>query len=125
MLSFNWPPLLRTFLPQGASGWYAAWCVFGSLVIYQWEDVIIVLRASSVTNSSSLYSRDEAAHTGRIRYCIRFSYAHADGVWLDVTWVLDLKRKSSPWCGIAAFMSCMKLGKVVTLVALSVERMGW
>lgn len=26
ILSFSWPPLLKAFKPQGAFGWYAAWC---------------------------------------------------------------------------------------------------
>lgn len=27
ILSFSWPPLVAAFQPQGAFGWYAAWCV--------------------------------------------------------------------------------------------------
>lgn len=27
IISFTWPSLQRTFTPQGAFGWYAAWCV--------------------------------------------------------------------------------------------------
>lgn len=27
ILSFSWPPLVEAFQPQGAFGWYAAWCV--------------------------------------------------------------------------------------------------
>ena len=27
ILSFSWPHLLRAFKPQGAFGWYAAWCL--------------------------------------------------------------------------------------------------
>lgn len=27
ILSFSWPPLVEAFEPQGAFGWYAAWCV--------------------------------------------------------------------------------------------------
>ncbi|KAI7341120.1 putative MFS myo-inositol transporter [Hortaea werneckii] len=26
ILSFSWPPLVEAFTPQGAFGWYAAWC---------------------------------------------------------------------------------------------------
>ncbi|RAR01754.1 MFS sugar transporter [Stemphylium lycopersici] len=27
VLSFSWPPLVEAFQPQGAFGWYAAWCI--------------------------------------------------------------------------------------------------
>ena len=29
ILSFTWPHLLTAFKPQGAFGWYAAWCIIG------------------------------------------------------------------------------------------------
>lgn len=33
ILSFTWPMLLRAFKPQGAFGWYAAWCVIGWFLV--------------------------------------------------------------------------------------------
>lgn len=33
ILSFTWPSLLKAFKPQGAFGWYAAWCLIGWVLI--------------------------------------------------------------------------------------------
>lgn len=33
ILSFTWPHLLTTFKPQGAFGWYAAWCLIGWVLV--------------------------------------------------------------------------------------------
>jgi sugar porter (SP) family MFS transporter len=33
ILSFTWPSLLSTFKPQGAFGWYAAWCIIGWFLV--------------------------------------------------------------------------------------------
>lgn len=33
ILSFTWPHLLRVFQPQGAFGWYAAWCLIGWVLV--------------------------------------------------------------------------------------------
>lgn len=33
ILSFTWPMLLRAFKPQGAFGWYAAWCLIGWVLV--------------------------------------------------------------------------------------------
>lgn len=33
ILSFTWPSLLAAFKPQGAFGWYAAWCVVGWFLV--------------------------------------------------------------------------------------------
>ncbi|KAI9734298.1 MAG: hypothetical protein M1834_002402 [Cirrosporium novae-zelandiae] len=33
ILSFTWPHLLTAFKPQGAFGWYAAWCIVGWFLV--------------------------------------------------------------------------------------------
>lgn len=33
ILSFTWPSLKSTFKPQGAFGWYAAWCIIGWFLV--------------------------------------------------------------------------------------------
>ena len=33
ILSFTWPLLKKAFTPQGAFGWYAAWCLLGWLLV--------------------------------------------------------------------------------------------
>lgn len=33
ILSFTWPHLVQAFKPQGAFGWYAAWCVIGWFLV--------------------------------------------------------------------------------------------
>jgi hypothetical protein len=33
ILSFTWPHLLSAFKPQGAFGWYAAWCIIGWFLV--------------------------------------------------------------------------------------------
>lgn len=33
ILSFTWPSLLTSFKPQGAFGWYAAWCIIGWFLV--------------------------------------------------------------------------------------------
>ena len=33
LLSVTWPSLLKTFKPQGAFGWYAAWNIFGFVAV--------------------------------------------------------------------------------------------
>lgn len=33
ILSFTWPSLLSAFKPQGAFGWYAAWCIIGWFLV--------------------------------------------------------------------------------------------
>lgn len=33
IISFTWPHLLTAFKPQGAFGWYAAWCLIGWVMI--------------------------------------------------------------------------------------------
>ncbi|GJQ15552.1 hypothetical protein GpartN1_g7343.t1 [Galdieria partita] len=34
VLSFSWPDMLKRFTPQGAFGWYAAWCIVGEVLIF-------------------------------------------------------------------------------------------
>eukprot|EP00871_Galdieria_phlegrea_P005174 jgi/Galph1/5658/GphlegSOOS_G4207.1 len=34
VLSLSWPDMLQRFGPQGAFGWYAAWCVIGEILIF-------------------------------------------------------------------------------------------
>ncbi|PWY88187.1 hypothetical protein BO70DRAFT_177295 [Aspergillus heteromorphus CBS 117.55] len=49
ILSFTWPLLLSAFKPQGAFGWYAAWCVVG------WFLVLLFVPETKGTYHCSLF----------------------------------------------------------------------
>jgi MFS family permease len=64
ILSFTWPHLLSAFKPQGAFGWYAAWCLIGWVLVLLFVpetkgecfDTPVLFRLVNYTNCISLSS---------------------------------------------------------------------
>jgi hypothetical protein len=57
ILSFTWPNLVNSFKPQGAFGWYAAWCIIGwFLVLLLVPETKCKLHGLSAMNSANVLS---------------------------------------------------------------------
>jgi hypothetical protein len=48
ILSFSWPHLLTAFKPQGAFGWYGAWCII------LWFLILLFVPETKVCSSTTL-----------------------------------------------------------------------
>lgn len=82
ILSFTWPHLLTAFKPQGAFGWYAAWCVA------LW---FLILLFVPETKALTLEELDQVFGVSTRRH---MSYQLKNAVWHFETWVL--RRKLAP-----------------------------
>lgn len=79
ILSFTWPHLLSTFKPQGAFGWYAAWCLIG------W---ILVLLFVPETKALTLEELDQVFSVSTRKHA---SYQLKNAMWHFRVWVLRQK----------------------------------
>ncbi|KAF9890109.1 hypothetical protein FE257_006270 [Aspergillus nanangensis] len=84
ILSFTWPMLLRAFKPQGAFGWYAAWCLIG------W---VLVLLFVPETKSLTLEELDQVFSVPTSKHA---SYQLKNAVWHFRVWVLRQKLEPLP-----------------------------
>ncbi|EIN11957.1 hypothetical protein PUNSTDRAFT_142156 [Punctularia strigosozonata HHB-11173 SS5] len=62
ILSFTWPLLLKAFKPQGAFGWYAAWCMILWLLILMFVPETKSLTLEELDAVFSVPSRTHAAY---------------------------------------------------------------
>ncbi|PYI04639.1 MFS sugar transporter [Aspergillus sclerotiicarbonarius CBS 121057] len=62
ILSFTWPLLLRAFKPQGAFGWYAAWCVIGWFLVLLFVPETKELTLEELDQVFSVSTRKHAAY---------------------------------------------------------------
>ncbi|GAQ45115.1 hypothetical protein AtubIFM55763_006563 [Aspergillus tubingensis] len=84
ILSFTWPMLLRAFKPQGAFGWYAAWCVIG------W---FLVLLFVPETKELTLEELDQVFSVSTRKHA---SYQLKNAWWHFRVWVLRQKLEPLP-----------------------------
>ena len=84
ILSFTWPHLVTAFKPQGAFGWYAAWCVIG------W---FLVLLFMPETKELTLEELDQVFGVPTWKHA---SYQIKNAVWHFRVWVLRQKLKPLP-----------------------------
>ncbi|PWY75250.1 hypothetical protein BO94DRAFT_474374 [Aspergillus sclerotioniger CBS 115572] len=85
ILSFTWPLLLRAFKPQGAFGWYAAWCVIGwFLVLLFVPETKVELTLEELDQVFSVSTRKHA------------SYQLKNAWWHFRVWVLRQKLEPLP-----------------------------
>ncbi|KAI9737636.1 MAG: hypothetical protein M1818_005640 [Claussenomyces sp. TS43310] len=84
ILSFTWPHLLTAFKPQGAFGWYAAWCLVG------W---FLVLLFVPETKALTLEELDQVFSAGTRKHA---SYQIRNAIWHFKVWVLRRKLEPLP-----------------------------
>ncbi|KAL4769786.1 hypothetical protein BDW60DRAFT_209667 [Aspergillus nidulans var. acristatus] len=84
ILSFTWPMLERAFKPQGAFGWYAAWCLIG-----WWLVLLFVPETKELT----LEELDRVFSVKTRRHA---TYQLRNAVWHFRTWVLRHKLEPMP-----------------------------
>jgi len=84
ILSFTWPHLLTTFKPQGAFGFYAAWCIVG------W---FLVLLLVPETRLLSLEELDQVFSVSTRKHA---SYQVRNMIWHFRVWVLRQKLEPLP-----------------------------
>ncbi|EED20156.1 MFS sugar transporter, putative [Talaromyces stipitatus ATCC 10500] len=84
ILSFTWPSLLTSFKPQGAFGWYAAWCIIG------WFLVLFFLPE---TKALTLEELDQVFSVPTWKHA---SYQLKNAIWHVRTWVFRQKLEPLP-----------------------------
>ncbi|OKL60740.1 hypothetical protein UA08_04244 [Talaromyces atroroseus] len=84
ILSFTWPSLVASFKPQGAFGWYAAWCLIG------W---VLVLLFLPETKALTLEELDQVFSVPTWKHA---SYQMKNAIWHFRTWVLFQKLEPLP-----------------------------
>ncbi|KAJ5239427.1 hypothetical protein N7468_004046 [Penicillium chermesinum] len=84
ILSFTWPHLLSTFKPQGAFGWYAAWCVIGWFLVLLFVPETKALTLEELDQVFSISTRKHA------RYQIK------NAIWHFRVWILRQKLEPLP-----------------------------
>jgi MFS family permease len=84
ILSFTWPHLLSAFKPQGAFGWYAAWCLIG------W---VLVLLFVPETKALTLEELDQVFSVSTRKHA---SYQLKNAAWHFRVWVLRQKLEPLP-----------------------------
>lgn len=82
ILSFTWPHLLTAFKPQGAFGWYAAWCIIGWVLVLLFVPETKALTLEELDQVFSVSTRKHAS------YQLRNAWWHFQ-VWF-------LRRKLQP-----------------------------
>lgn len=84
VISFSFPSLLTAFTPQGAFGWYAAWCVIG------W---VLVLLFVPETKALTLEELDQVFNVPTWKHA---SYQITNARWHLQKWVLRRKLEPMP-----------------------------
>jgi len=84
ILSFTWPHLLAAFKPQGAFGWYAAWCIIG------W---FLVLFFVPETKALTLEELDQVFSVPTTKHA---SYQIRNALWHFRVWILRQKLDPMP-----------------------------
>ncbi|KAE8549628.1 hypothetical protein EYB25_008150 [Talaromyces marneffei] len=84
ILSFTWPSLLTSFKPQGAFGWYAAWCIIG------WFLVLFFLPE---TKALTLEELDQVFSVPTWKHA---SYQLKNAIWHVRVWVFRQKLEPLP-----------------------------
>lgn len=84
ILSFTWPSLESAFKPQGAFGWYAAWCFIG------W---FLVLLFVPETKALTLEELDQVFGVSTWKHA---SYQLKNAWWHVQVWVLRRKLEPMP-----------------------------
>lgn len=84
ILSFTWPLLLDAFKPQGAFGWYAAWCVIG------W---FLVLLFVPETKALTLEELDQVFSVPTTKHA---AYQIKNAIWHFRVWILRQKLEPLP-----------------------------
>ncbi|KAJ6044239.1 uncharacterized protein N7446_002436 [Penicillium canescens] len=62
ILSFTWPHLVEAFKPQGAFGWYAAWCVIGWFLVLLFVPETKALTLEELDQVFSVSTRKHASY---------------------------------------------------------------
>ncbi|KIX06369.1 uncharacterized protein Z518_04345 [Rhinocladiella mackenziei CBS 650.93] len=84
ILSFTWPHLLTAFKPQGAFGWYGAWCII------LW---FLILLFVPETKALTLEELDQVFSVSTRKH---MSYQMKNAVWHFRVWVLRQKLEPLP-----------------------------
>ncbi|KAK4942861.1 hypothetical protein LTR10_017437 [Elasticomyces elasticus] len=84
ILSFSWPHLLSAFKPQGAFGWYGAWC----LILW-----VLILLFVPETKALTLEELDQVFGVSTRKH---MSYQMKNAVWHFRVWVLRQKLEPLP-----------------------------
>ncbi|KAJ5174750.1 uncharacterized protein N7482_000627 [Penicillium canariense] len=84
ILSFTWPHLLSAFKPQGAFGWYAAWCIIGWFLVLLFVPETKALTLEELDQVFSVSTRKHA------------SYQMKNAIWHFRVWVLRRKLEPLP-----------------------------
>ncbi|KIW90272.1 uncharacterized protein Z519_08916 [Cladophialophora bantiana CBS 173.52] len=84
ILSFTWPHILTAFKPQGAFGWYGAWCII------LW---FLILLFVPETKALTLEELDQVFSVSTRKH---MSYQMKNAVWHFRVWVLRQKLEPFP-----------------------------
>ncbi|KAJ9241721.1 hypothetical protein DTO169E5_3465 [Paecilomyces variotii] len=84
VLSFTWPHLMNAFQPQGAFGWYAAWCIVG------W---FLVLLFVPETKALTLEELDQVFAVPTSKHA---AYQVKNAIWHFRVWILRQKLEPLP-----------------------------
>ncbi|KIX97132.1 uncharacterized protein Z520_07246 [Fonsecaea multimorphosa CBS 102226] len=84
ILSFSWPHLLTAFKPQGAFGWYGAWC----LILW-----CLILLFVPETKALTLEELDQVFSVSTRKH---MSYQMKNAVWHFRVWILRQKLEPLP-----------------------------
>ncbi|KAJ5487241.1 hypothetical protein N7530_001541 [Penicillium desertorum] len=69
ILSFTWPNLVDSFKPQGAFGWYAAWCIIGWFLVLLLVPETKCLTLEELDQVFSVSTRKHASY--QVKYALR------------------------------------------------------
>lgn len=106
ILSFTWPMLLRAFKPQGAFGWYAAWCVIGWFLVLLFVpetkgSPALLLHIPSVEPQMLILSLieltlEELDRVFSVSTRHHATYQIRNAIWHFRTWILRQKLEPLP-----------------------------
>jgi len=102
ILSFTWPHLVAAFKPQGAFGWYAAWCIIGWFLVLLFvpetkcEFFEQPIRGFNADMSSLALTLEELDQVFSVSTRKHASYQLKNALWHFRVWFLRQKLEPLP-----------------------------
>lgn len=117
ILSFTWPALVDSFKPQGAFGWYAAWCG----ILWLLSKPSFLAKAVATTNNHQHSSSSQRPRSLPLKNWTLCSVSPPAGRWL-----VDCVSRGTGLTGtcLVAMLSCRRWWMLTSFVVSGSQR-GW